>query len=447
MTWALHRLVLIVSTVFALVFAIPLAVVTRQSVLDRAISDAHRQTATMAAVLTLDADPKLLTVAVADSEAGRAGRVAVHLPGTDPIGVGHAGTNDVASVARDRRPATVESPGGISVLQPTVLDDGRTAVIEAFVADKEILRSVWPTWLAFGALAVILVAGSILLADRLGGRLVRATRQLSRSAQRLGAGDLGARITPSGPRELRDAAVAFNIMADDLRRLLDAERELAADLSHRLRTPLTALRLDAEAIPSGPLADRMRQACDLLEEELEAIINSARLGVDARGSERSDLAEVLADRLAFWSVLAEDQQRPWAVEGGDQPIVVSLADGDLIGVVDALLGNVFAHTPEGTAFRVTVSAAGLLVDDAGPGIADPAAAVRRGVSGAGSTGLGLDIVRRVAEAAGGHLEIGRGPLGGARIAFLLPTPDSPEVTAARTGRTAAWRKRPGRRPS
>jgi signal transduction histidine kinase len=191
----------------------------------------------------------------------------------------------------------------------------------------------------------------------------------------------------------------------------------------------------------------MRQACDLLEEELEAIINSARLGVDARGSERSDLAEVLADRLAFWSVLAEDQQRPWAVEGGDEPIVVSLADGDLIGVVDALLGNVFAHTPERTAFRVTVSAAGLVVDDAGPGIADPAAAVRRGVSGAGSTGLGLDIVRRVAEAAGGHLEIGRGPLGGARIAFLLPTPDSPEVTAARTGRTAAWRKRPGRRPS
>jgi signal transduction histidine kinase len=82
------------------------------------------------------------------------------------------------------------------------------------------------------------------------------------------------------------------------------------------------------------------------------------------------------------------------------------------------------------AFRVTVSEAGLLVDDAGPGISDPAAAVRRGVSGAGSSGLGLDIVRRVAEAAGGRLMIERGPLGGARIAMLLPVPEGERAVAA-----------------
>jgi signal transduction histidine kinase len=82
-----------------------------------------------------------------------------------------------------------------------------------------------------------------------------------------------------------------------------------------------------------------------------------------------------------------------------------------------------------------VSDAGLLVDDAGPGIADPAAAVRRGVSGAGSTGLGLDIVRRVAEAAGGRLAIDRGPLGGARIALLLPVRETvAAVTPERRGR-------------
>jgi len=84
-----------------------------------------------------------------------------------------------------------------------------------------------------------------------------------------------------------------------------------------------------------------------------------------------------------------------------------------------LLGNVFAHTPEGTALRVTVSEHGLVVDDAGPGIRDPATAVRRGVSGAGSTGLGLDIARRVAGAAGGRLDIGASPLGGARVALVL----------------------------
>jgi signal transduction histidine kinase len=111
------------------------------------------------------------------------------------------------------------------------------------------------------------------------------------------------------------------------------------------------------------------------------------------------------------------------VVGGDEPVPVPLPRGELILAIDALLGNVFAHTPEGTAFVVGVSPEGLVVDDAGPGIADPAAAVRRGVSGSGSTGLGLDIAQRIAQSAGGRLDIGRGRLGGARVALLLPTRD------------------------
>jgi len=83
----------------------------------------------------------------------------------------------------------------------------------------------------------------------------------------------------------------------------------------------------------------------------------------------------------------------------------------LILVVDAMLGNVFSHTPDRVGFRVGVSPAGLFVDDAGPGIADPAKSVQRGVSGAGSTGLGLDIVRKAAAT-----------LGGARVGiYLAPT--------------------------
>jgi signal transduction histidine kinase len=267
------------------------------------------------------------------------------------------------------------------------------------------------------------------------------------SSRRLGGGELAVRVDPSGPAELRDAAVAFNMMAGDLRRLLDAERELAADLSHRLRTPLTALRLDAEAIPPGLVADRMRQACDMLDDELEAIILGARLGVQARGSQHADLVEVLAERLAFWSALAEDQLRPWQVVGGEAPVPVPMSRSDLILAVDALLGNVFSHTPEGTAFRVTVSAAGLIVDDAGPGIADPAASVQRGVSGAGSTGLGLDIVRRVAESAGGRIEIDRSPLGGARIALLLAVPVEGDRAEGDRAPRSYGRRRRGRAPS
>jgi signal transduction histidine kinase len=420
--WALNRLALAITSMVALAFLVPLAVATREIAHDRALGDARQQATSLVTVLGVDADPTLLTGAVASTTAGSTGRLAVHLPSVATIGTSHASPADISVVSQDRRSAVVPAPGGLAYLQPTVLTDGRTVVVEVYVPDSETHRGVWTAWFVLGGLAIALVGGSVLLADRLGSVLVRATRQLAQSTRRLGGGELTTRVTPLGPRELRDAANAFNAMADDLRSLLDKERELAADLSHRLRTPLTALRLDAEAMPPGPIAERMRQACDLLDEELEAIIIGARLGTEARGQERTDLVEVLADRLAFWSVLAEDQERPWEVVGGDTPVMLPVPLSELIGVVDAMLGNVFSHTPDGTAFRVTVSPDGLLVDDAGPGIADPASAVQRGVSGAGSTGLGLDIVRRAAEASGGRMVISRSPLGGARVGIFLQVP-------------------------
>jgi signal transduction histidine kinase len=82
--------------------------------------------------------------------------------------------------------------------------------------------------------------------------------------------------------------------------------------------------------------------------------------------------------------------------------------------VDAVLGNVFAHTPDGTGMSVGVRAregggAVLTVRDDGPGMS--ADAVERGRSCGGSTGLGLDIARRTAEASGGDLRIGSSPSG------------------------------------
>ena len=93
-----------------------------------------------------------------------------------------------------------------------------------------------------------------------------------------------------------------------------------------------------------------------------------------------------------------------------------------------LLGNIFAHTPEGTSFRLEVKTRPeggtcLAVEDSGPGLAENL--VERGVSGGGSTGLGLDIVRRTAEGAGGAMHIGRGPAGGTRIELDFPAVSEP----------------------
>ncbi|HEX5403877.1 MAG TPA: HAMP domain-containing sensor histidine kinase, partial [Pseudonocardiaceae bacterium] len=338
--------------------------------------------------------------------------------------------------------ATTETLGGYAVLQPVVLGQGRVAVVEVFLPDAQLNQGVGTAWLVLSGVALVLVIGSTLLADRLAARLVRAARHLAEVARTLGSGDTTVRVTTQGPYELREAGSAFNAMAGRMEQMLAAERELAADLSHRLRTPLTALRLNAAALGDGHEAEQTRSAVRRLEQEVDQVIRAARGQGGVVGPVRCDAAEVLRERLAFWSALAEDQGRESRFVGGGAPTPVPVAATDLAGVMDVLLGNVFRHTDEQVGFGVALltdqGSVFVVVEDAGPGIADPEAALRRGhgAGGRGSTGLGLDIVRRVAEGAGGGVHIGRSRLGGAQVQVWLPWFTAEPRTAPR--------RRPGR---
>lgn len=423
---ALVLVALAVTSMVALAFLIPLALAVKEIARDRAFSDAERQSGVLGPALAITTDRAELERAVASTQAGAEHRMALHLPSGQTVGTGWASGGDVATAIQQGRSFSAKAPDGYALLQPVALDQGKVAVVEVYLPDAALTRGVWRSWAILTGVAILLVAGSVLVADRLGARIVRSTKRLAVAATALGEGDLAVRLDPQGPPEVEEAGHAFNAMADQVAQLLAAEREMAADLSHRLRTPLAALRLNAEALGPGEPADHTRQAVDHLEREIDLIIRAVRRP-ERRGG--CDAASVLRDRLEFWSVLAEDQQRSWDLIGADRTANVPVPGTELAAVVDALLGNVFRYTGEGTPFTVMLhhgeGTVGILVGDGGPGIADPEAALARGGSGQGSTGLGLDIARRLAESTGGNLRIDRSILGGAQIQVWLRTATTP----------------------
>jgi hypothetical protein len=218
------------------------------------------------------------------------------------------------------------------------------------------------------------------------------------------------------------------------------ERKLAADLSHRLRTPLTALALDAGGIGDGPAAERVKQTISSLESDVDALIRAAP---STEGPARCDVAEVVRRRMGFWSALAQHSGRSCTVTA-EPPAVIALAEDDLAAVVDALLGNVFRYTADGTAFAVTVVRhagwVSLVVDDAGLGVADPAAALSRGVSMGGGTGLGLAISRDAVEATGGTIHVERAPPGSSAAdqTWSAVTMSAPTPIGVASNRSARW---------
>lgn len=435
----------------ALAFLIPLGLSLREQSRDEAIADAARRSALVTGALAVSTDPAVVERAVVASAEGGQTRPVVHGLGLDES-AGRAGGNDLDRARADRRSLVVDVDGGVVRLDPVVLGD-RTAVVEVFLPDSTLGEGAGGTWLLLFAVGAAMAGAAVLVVDRVAARAVDSTRGLVKAALSIGDGDLGVRVEPTGPRELAEAGYAFNRMADRLDAARTDERELVADLSHRLRTPLTVLRLDAEALESDDTSvgsfspaeldrlrgiRRIRQAIVTLEGEIDVLIKTTRKSVaHEAGPAMCDVSEVVRDRMVFWAALAGDQNRPHRVNGAQLRIPAPVPRAELAAALDAVIGNVFRYTPQGTAFEVAVSRrdgyVAIRIDDAGPGITNPDRALRRGTSDQGSTGLGLDIAKRVALQANGSVSIDRARLGGASVVMLLADPEATPRQVSRFG--------------
>jgi signal transduction histidine kinase len=419
-----RRLLLVVvatTTLVVVAFAVPLGALVRSVARDRAITNAERDTSALAPVLAITTERDLIEAAVERTETGAAGRLTVLLPDGTQIGDESELDADSLVLARDRQVAFSERTNdGLVLFSPVVTGDGGVTVLRARVPDSILDDGVRSSWAALAGVAVVLVFAAVVIADRLARSLTRDAADVATTARSLAAGDAGARVRPGSTPELAEVAGALNLLADRIDELRTAERERVADLSHRLRTPLTGLRLDAEAAGSPTVV----AGVDRLEAAVTELVRAARRPLHTSPVAAScDLAAVARDRARFWSALADDDGRAWSVDIPDQALTVRVGRDEAAAAIDALVGNVFSHTPEGTGYAVVITAdhdtVTLVVDDGGPGITEPDAVLGRGVTLGGSTGLGLDIARQAAERAGGAMTIGRSTSGGTRIALTM----------------------------
>lgn len=416
-------LVLAIGSLILVSFMVPLALLLRTFAADSAVSGATIRAQFMAPLLATVGEPELGASVARVNQQNPSEPVTIFLPGGRQLGAPAHRTSGAALAAKGTS-FSEPVPGGVAIFVAVQGLPKGTAVIRTFVPDAQLRHGVAHAWLLLGLVAVGLLAMAVIVAAQLTRTLVRPLGNVAMAAEQLAAGDLTARAPADGPPEIRQVSNGLNRLAERIGELLAHERETLADLSHRLRTPLTALRIDAESLSADEeVMARVIGDVDALTATVNEIIAEARRP-GANGAVAScDATAVVRTRTEYWAALAEDQERWMSVEMPSANLPVRVAAQDLAACVDILLENVFAHTPEGTAFSVRVSprtagGAWVVVSDSGPGFSHPDPA-QRGQSSAGSTGLGLDIARRIAETSGGTLTLGRSPHGGGAVTIGL----------------------------
>lgn len=289
---------------------------------------------------------------------------------------------------------------------------------------------------------ILALGGALLGAYVIGTRFSAPLRRMAAVAARVDAGDLHPRIHDTGAgREVAVLAEAFNHMLDRLTEAFAAQRAFVADASHELRTPLTVVRgqLEVLAAQGEPSAPEVRRVTGLVQAEVARI---GRLVDDLLLLAKSEQAEFLRAEdvelrrfvVELWDGVQLIGERRY--ELGDIPAGTLRADPDrLAQALRNLLANAIEHTAEPSGLvRLTIElpAPGIVrfnVEDDGPGIpADQRERVfdrfqrtdRARDRASGGAGLGLAIVRAIAEAHGGTVRATEAPAGGARIELELP---------------------------
>ncbi|WP_134730262.1 HAMP domain-containing sensor histidine kinase [Amycolatopsis nivea] len=330
------------------------------------------------------------------------------------------------------------------VLAEPILIDGevRGAVVTESATDHVRTQLLWQ-WLLLAACALVAFGLALLVALPVVRWTLRPVRRLDEATGALVASVVSGREAEpvgesGGPPELRQLGRSFDRMAASVSEALAAQRAFVADASHQLRNPLTALKirlgnLDGQVTDEAAAADLEAAQVDAkrLNQILDELLSMAR--AESAGGElvSEDLAEVIADRVADWSVVgaAREVSLESAVDVGGARVLVPPRGLEV--VLDALLDNALKFSPSGTSVEVAASVAEdrvtVSVRDHGPGLREDEleravdrfwrSTAHQNVPG---SGLGLAIVTEIVRHSGGEIQLSLPEGGGLRIAMDFP---------------------------
>jgi signal transduction histidine kinase len=361
--------------------------------------------------------------------------------------------NELSQARAATEPATYQLDDYVLVVVPIRNDDGtgNLGVVALARPTASVDHRIALLWTLIGGVSAAGLLVAALVAIGLARWVSRPLGALESAAQQLGHGNLSTRSpAEAGPREVRQLAANFNLMAARLEALVHGHQATMADVSHQLRTPLAALRLRLELLAqdsTDPVAGELAGAQEEIA-RLSRLVNGLLAVARAENTTTAPVLlsvdSVVRNRVAAWRPAAEEQEITVTARILE-PVQVRLGDGQLEQILDNLLANALDALGPGGVIVISVGLAGdkarLTVADNGPGmtVGQKRAAFRRFATGStGGTGLGLAIVDRLTVSGGGAARLSDTDGGGLTVTIELPA-----IAPDRGPRRAAGPGRPG----
>ena len=354
-------------------------------------------------------------------------------------GVGPVKADPVVMAAFEGEATDGSAGGELIAAVPISLDERVVGAVRAARAERVVRGQIWRAWGLMATLALVVVAAAAVVARWQARRLSRPLEELAGVARQLGDGDFTVRTQPSGFVEIDDAGRALDRTAGRLGVMLDRERQFSADVSHQLRTPLTAMRLDLDNALTTPGVEPRAaileafEAMDRMETTIDDLISLRR--DEASGGEELDPIAVFGELEDTWHGALAEQGRPLRISFPDTPRRIAVSAAAVRQVLAVLVGNAAEHGAGTVSVVASLETSGLRLDvsDDGEGLtSDTDVAFSRRADRASGRGIGLPLARSLIEAEGGQILYRGPPHPGFTV--LLPLRPHPNASTRRRHR-------------